>query len=379
MMAAESPHRPGAFEGPDRGFACPQEPLDLQFLNAAARRRATRTVGFFLKRFRRTLLAGSGGLEAALLQFINDPGEVPLVSNGAIGLLRRALLMPPDSERALVAAASLALYLAEHGRDQRWTLTLTRPESFQFSHFQLPAGARMVFDSDGESANILIAHDSVSRRVRASVFRGEWRADGAEALPRLRTAEDSVLLIAQLPEGIDLVDDVVIYRADDETIERYSAAFDFLAKFAPVYLPWIQRVIRAIVPVQSVLGHTYSQSFEFLPGVIALSEKARAIELAVSLVREAAHQYCQILNQSAVPQEQSDSEMEKLVCDYHAFANIYLFYRECRMRGFEDPDFCLVREQFLRPRLVQLQEHLQQVDGLSPIARSLVQLLSARL
>src|SRR5262245_34105284 len=201
--------------------------------------------------------------------------------------------MPPDSERALVAAASFALYLAEHGRDQRWTLTLAQQESFLFSRFQLPAGARMVFDSDGESANILIAHDGVSRRVRASVFRGEWRADGAEALPRLQAADDSVLLIAQLPEAIDVVDDVVIYRADNETIERYTAAFDFLAKFSPVYLPWVQRVIRAIVPVQSVLGHTCSQSFEFLPGVIALSEKARALELAVCLVREAAHQYCQ--------------------------------------------------------------------------------------
>src|SRR6185436_7576937 len=153
MMAAESSHHPGAFDGPDRGFACPQEPLDLEILNAAARRRATRTVGFFLKRFRRTLLAGSGGLEAALLQFVNDPGDVPLVCNAAIGLLRRALVMPPDSQWALAAAASFALYLAEHGRDQRWRLTLSRPESFLFSHYQLPAGVRMVFDGDGESAN----------------------------------------------------------------------------------------------------------------------------------------------------------------------------------------------------------------------------------
>ena len=379
MMAAESPSTPAAFEGPDRGFACPQEPLDLHFMNAASRRQATRTVGFFLKRFRRTLLAGSGGLEAALLHFVNDPGDVPLVCNAGIGLLRSALLMPPDSQRALAAAASFALYLAEHGRDQRWRLTLSRPESFLFSNYQLPAGTRMVFDGDGESANILIGHDGVSRRVRASVFRGEWRADGAEALPRLRTADDSVLLLAQLPEGIEVLDGVVIYRADDETVERYSAAYDFLAKFAPAYLSWVQRVIRAIVPVQSVLGHTYSQSFEFLPGVVALSEKARAIELAVCLVREAAHQYCRMVNQSASLPEGSDPEMEKLVSDYHAFANIYLVYRECRSRGFEDPEFCLVREQFLRPRLVQLQEHLQQEDGLGPIARVLVQPLSARL
>jgi hypothetical protein len=71
--------------------------------------------------------------------------------------------------------------------------------------------------------------------------------------------------------------------------------------------------------------------------------------------------------------------MEKLVSDYHAFANIYLFYRECRSHGFEDPEFCLIREQFLRPRLVQLQEHLQQTDMLTPITRALVQPLSARL
>src|SRR5262245_36505032 len=333
MMAAESP-RSSAFEGPDRGFACPQETLDLQLLNTAARRRATRTVGLFLKRFRRTLLAGSGCLEAALLQFVNDPGDVPLVSNAGIGLLRRALLTPPDSQQALMAAATFALYLAEHGRDQRWRLTLAQPESLLFSHYQLPAGARVLFDADGESANIVIGHESVSRSVRASLFRGEWRADGAEALPCLRRGSDSVLLLAQLPEGVDLMDGIVAYRPDDETVERYTAAYDFLAQFAPVYLPWVQRVIRAIVPVQSALGHTCSQSFEFLPGVVALSEKARAIELAVCLVREAAHQYCRMANQSAQSPEQSDPEMEKLVCDYHAFANIYLFYKECRTRGF---------------------------------------------
>jgi HEXXH motif-containing protein len=216
-----------------------------------------------------------------------------------MGLLRRALLMPPDSQRALAAAASLALYLAEHGRQQHWRLTLTRPESFLFSRFQLPAGARLVFDADGESANMLVGHKSFSRRVRASLFRGEWRADGAEALPCLRTGNDSVVLRAQLPDGIDVQDGVVIYRPDDETIERYSAAYDFLTKYAPEYLPWVEHVVRAIVPVQSVLGHTYSQSFEFLPGVVALSEKARAIELAVCLVREAAHQYCRMMSQSA--------------------------------------------------------------------------------
>src|SRR5262245_54762183 len=244
MMAAESP-RSSAFEGPDRGFACPQETLDLQLLNTAARRRATRTVGLFLKRFRRTLLAGSGGLEAALLQFVNDPGDVPLVSNAGIGLLRRALLTPPDSQQALVAAASFALYLAEHGRDQRWRLTLARPESFLFSRYQLPAGARVLFDSDGESANILLGHEHVSRSVRASLFRGEWRADGAEALPCLRHGNDSVLLMPQLPEGIDLLDGIVAYRADHETVERYSAAYDLLTQFSPAYLSWVQHVIRA--------------------------------------------------------------------------------------------------------------------------------------
>jgi hypothetical protein len=60
MMAAESSRSAASFEGLDRGFACPQEPLDVEFLNVVARRRAARTVEFFLKRFRRTLLAGFG-------------------------------------------------------------------------------------------------------------------------------------------------------------------------------------------------------------------------------------------------------------------------------------------------------------------------------
>jgi HEXXH motif-containing protein len=286
--------------------------------------------------------------------------------------------MPPDSQRALAAAASLALYLAQHGRQQHWRLTLARPESLLFSHYQLPAGTRVVFDADGESANMLVSHKNFSRRVRASRFRGEWRADGAEALLCLQTGEDAVLLLSQLPGAIDLRDGVVIFRPDDETGERYGAAFDFLSRFAPVYLPWVQRVVSAIVPVQSVPGHTYSQSFEFLPGVVALSEKALAIELAVCLVRETAHQYCEMVRQSA-PVPEADPEMEKLVSDYHACANIYLFYRECRSHGFDDPEFCLVREQFLKARLVQLQEHLQQAEALSPVAHALLRPLSARL
>jgi hypothetical protein len=47
------------------------------------------------------------------------------------------------------------------------------------------------------------------------------------------------------------------------------------------------------------------------------------------------------MSQSAPLPEQLDPEMEKLVSDYDAFANVYLFCRECRSHGFADPELCL--------------------------------------
>jgi len=64
---------------------------------------------------------------------------------------------------------------------------------------------------------------------------------------------------------------------------------------------------------------------------------------------------------------------------YHAFANVLLFYRECRSHGVGDPEFCELQEREYQRCLEALQRPLHTTRALTPLGRALFEPLAARL
>ncbi len=205
---------------------------------------------------------------------------------------------------------------------------------------------------------------------------------GRQPEPPLARVRGVPVRVRSLPDGLTC--------SERPEIAGYEAAFDIIATAAPVYLPWVERVVHTLVPVQSRPGGTTSSSFELLPGVVALSYTSPAICLADALVHEASHQHFYLLAQAGPVHDGSDTDLyyspgpraerpiDRILLAYHAFANILLFYRACRQSRLVDADVCLRREQSYAQSLAMLDAPLEKTAALTTIGRSLYEPLAER-
>jgi HEXXH motif-containing protein len=304
----------------NRGFSSPHEPqpLDRGYLASITRRRSARIAELFLKCFRRRLSEHDAGLVATVERFRDEPGDFTTSWSSAIGQMRLALLTRPhDIDQAIAAATSLARHL----------------------------------DS---------AH-------------------------RLLTFESSMTPWSPLPDGF-----VASTSHDASVVAKYEAAYALIARYADMYTAWIERGIRTLVPVEAPPGKMISSSFEHLPTVVAISHASPAITLAEMLVHEASHQHFFMLTQLGPVDDGTDTELyysplrsthrpiDRILFAYHAMANVLLFYRSCRRRGFVDVDFCRSQEQSTEEWVTELRRPLQTTRALTPLGRALFEPLAER-
>jgi HEXXH motif-containing protein len=363
-------------EREQRGFACPQEPLDGAYLREITRKRSARLTELFLKCFAHTLRERSDGLLHAVETFRDDPGEFPDSWPTAVGQMRAALLERPlDAERALVAALSLALARAQLGMPVRFDAVLGVARAFRFASYAWPGASEIRFESDGTMARVRL--DAEARRFERAG--AHWVGEGRE-LPCVRGV---VLVDTELPDGL------IGSSAPDA--DSYRAAFELIERFAGSYLPWVQRVTHAIVPVKSRPGATVSSSFEMLPGVLALSHDGPALCIADLFVHEASHQHYYLATQTGPVHDGSDQELyyspgprthrpvDKILLAYHAFANLLLFYRACRDAGVGDGVLCSRMERSYEEGVAVLEAPLEKTRALTPLGRALFEPLAERL
>ncbi|HSO34995.1 MAG TPA: HEXXH motif-containing putative peptide modification protein [Labilithrix sp.] len=378
------------FELQQRGFACAEESLDRGYLDAIVRRRSARIAGLFLKCFRRRLVASACGLEAILEHLGDEPFD--MVWSSALGQLRHALLVEPrDDQRALIAATNMALHLAEKGRALDFEIAFESAQVFRFGNHLLPATRRLTFSAGGGVAR-LDGSDFTCTFSRAG---SSWGCvPRARELAVLDTPGTAVLLLPGLPAGDSLPEGLAPSLADPAAIgAAYEAAYDVLAEGAPAYLAWVHRAVHSLLPVAARPGTTTSSSFELHPGVVALSHESPAIAMADALVHEASHQHFYILGQLGPvddgsdrtlyfsPARRADRPIDKILLAYHAFANVLLFYRQCRSNGVSggDAELCERQERDYEACLATLQRPLETTRALTPLGRALFEPLAARL
>jgi len=167
-------------------------------------------------------------------------------------------------------------------------------------------------------------------------------------------------------------------------------AISLLARYAPIFLPWIGRVIRRIIPVLSSSQMTCSGSYEDYPGTIYMSLNCAPVAIAEILVHEATHQYYYILARYGAiddgsgqtffsPIKGTKRPLAMILLAYHAFANVLLFYRSCRQKHIRDSGYCRTNEAQLVPKLHVLEDTLASTNALTPLGEALWRPLAARL
>ncbi len=350
-----------------RGFARADLPFDEVWLETLLTQRRRRLSTLFWKCFASTLPTC---FEAILLDANRTTWSI------AMGQVRRAMLLPHDDHRgrcARRAAIGLALSDIEHGCATSFSVVLDEPHAFLFAGHVLPPARQIACESDGTFTELRLDGEP-------------WRASSRSAQPRITTPRRDVPILASLPFGHPFPEPLAPAKPNEEIRAHFESAFAILGEAdrgypAPIFVPWVARATRALVPVLTPPDQTISSSFEDLPGVIALSHASDAMHLADCLVHEASHQHVQFLQQLGPMDDGSDDTLywsparrenrplEKIVLAYHAFVNILRFWEACRDRGIGDEETCSRMIAHKRHYCEELRKPLETERALAALTR----------
>lgn len=375
-----------------RGFSTPHLDFDEAFMQDVAAthyRRALRT--FVSRHDARLEERGARGLGDLLRRWFDSPVCFETAWHIAFGRMREVLAYESTPADVALAAARLGLRLCETGATGRWSIPLEGAARFRFGRFVLPAcdGLEVVADADVIALTLTASGERASLELRRTAT-GEWQleGDGAARIPTFDTGSRRVgLLYPDTPEGRENMEHELVVDADEERaiMRGYRSAFDVLREHAPRYIPWVNRLLRHLVPVKPAPGgYIGGGSLRDNPGTVKLPYAQEPVELAANLAHECAHQHYFLLRCAGRVDDGSDTnlyfspfvgvdrDLATILLTYHAFANECLVLRRCELAGAQAP-VAGARAALLRETLVPLEEILERGAALTPMGQALWQ------
>ncbi len=374
-----------------RGFACPHEFLDEQFLEAVAVEYARGFAKRFSQRFRQNSGARCRGLFRFLDAGLKKPLAFETIWDTSFGQARRAVL-EANSFGLVRRATALGLRLVEAGQLGQWELEFESTVRLQFDRWLLPSSKWIAVTSTSLGTTVHVVRRGRVGQLRFWRARNGWQADGAEVLPIVNSSGRRFILVqGALAESFRLDGFRPMFAAKaDAATSALHRALDLLARHAPIFLPWITRVLRRIIPVQSIPEKICSGSYQDHPGTIYMSLDCPPAAIAEILIHEASHQYYYLLSRYGAvdngaaqtffsPVKGANRPISMILLAYHAFANVLLFYRLCRQTRIRDAGYCRENEIRLLPQLQVLEDALVASKALTPLGNALWRPLAARL
>lgn len=373
-----------------RGFACPQDGLDEEFVEAITVEYGREVTRQLVGRFGDDL---DPGLIAYLSRWTEQDSDFETVWNLTFGAVHGATLLgrPQDTR---VCAAALGLRLGARGVSGHWHQELGRSAALLWDRWLLPPADAIAVDSDGTQARIRISSDRWHRNISLTRGPSGWACESGQPLPQFGPLQRMMTVLPRRAIVTPDFDDLRPMLADnlgEAMTTMGQRALDMLGKHAPIYQPWVERVIRHLVPLRFDKSCMRSGSHADQPGVIHISYDERAIVLAEMLVHEATHQYMHLLCRLGdiddgtdtklyySPVRRTDRPLSAIVVAYHAFANVLLFYRLCQQSGAPDEGYCAAEEIKLISQLRELEQVLKRADALTDIGRALCDPLMERI
>jgi len=376
-----------------RGFACPDEPLDLDFTRELAGEFARAFAGLFLEQFGTELERRGGGVVALLERWRASAAVFDEDWDAAVGSLRTAVL--GRGPGALRSAAAAALQLAAQGRPGEWSLYLPEPARLRFGEWRLPLADELTCRGDARRCELsLTTADGTARAVRFERDGGGWTSPDAERLARFACGEHAVRVVER--EDLDEFGrrdraDALAPLAPAAVGAACEQALELVREHAPAWGPWIERVLRGVVPLDGADGTLRSSGDDDRPGIVEISFPHGAAAIAEMLVHETSHQHFYLLTRLGEVDDGTDTELyhspvkregrpiRAILLAYHAFANVALFYRACLASGVDDGGYCRRNLERHLPELEVLERHLRATDALTDVGRALWEPLVSRL
>lgn len=176
--------------------------------------------------------------------------------------------------------------------------------------------------------------------------------------------------------------------ADRELVARtpevLNDAVELIAEYSPRYLGWVQATINAVIPLSLRSGHIAGGSSIYDFGCIHLSMDMERLRLAEQLVHEASHQWLSVASLLGAltdgtderlyysPIRNCDRPIHFILIAYHAMANVYKFYLDCRERGYPaSVSFFSHKIRDLQVQLDALDKALEATKSLTTVGRAL--------
>ena len=374
-------------------LSCPQEGTEERLLGALAVEYARGYTSLFLERFESTLAREAPGLEAVLRGWLaRQPLYGPKSFESAEGLgfagIREAVLTG-DEEDAVREATQLGLWLGLSGVVGDWRVETGTPIRLHLGRWYLPSATDICVSMRMGRISLTTTGPTGSDKLEFRRSRNGWVGSGVESWPVCKPR--GCRFIIAPPDALD-GEPTTASNLPTSRVARQSAdAISLIAKGARVYLGWVRRVIRYIVPVHAGRTLIKSGSSESRPGMIQVSFPARREALAEMLVHEASHQYFRLATHFQDVDDGTDDQLyyspvkgtgrpiRFILMAYHAFANVLLYYRACRAVGAGFQDYFDENEESLVPELRQLESALRETRALTPAGHALWRPLSKRI
>ncbi len=387
-----------------RGFSCPQVGLDEEFFELVVIEHARQTVQKFIERYHGRIDFQGGGLGSVLSNWLRCDDTFETVWNSAFGEAFAAVFRngTNDIERR---AAMLALRLHECSHLGEWEVQLSKPVRFRFGPWLLPAADAMQVSAVPQSVAVNMRTANVWRKTTFRYSENGWETTDVEAMPVLiRPGIRWTILAAEsvAPSSAALLKTEIFDYSDADVdtqpellLRTCDAALSLIAEFANIYLAWVSRVLRDLIPLRARSGIFSSGSIDLSPGVICVSNQEHPWALADVLVHEATHQYLYIARRLGRMDDGTDDTLYfspfrntgrpiyNILITYHAFANVLLFYRTALTHGLPADQISALsleeRVEELELKLQPLEHALQSTKSLTPLGLALWESLRGQL
>lgn len=373
-----------------RGLSTPTEPLNEPMFFSVAVDFASAATELFLDSFERTLRDGASGIVETIGR-LGDGADFEMIWSPALGRCLSAVKKGDESLARQVAVEYLT-HACANGATGEWEAKLPSPSIFLWGSCLIPACDYIKVKSSGDSAHVYTTLDGRAAEFRIKRSPGEaalWSSEEAVELPYIPTGYNSAIVFlpkrAINPENYDSFGFPLVPDVTPEQFQHLRAMFDLTQEYLPGYNRWFSRILRRVVIVQTgPQKYLRSGSEEGLCGMVYISDSEDLLSLGEMLVHEATHHYFYLITRLGEvvihskemfysPFVNNMRSLERILLGYHAFANVYLYYKNC-MRLFPDKrDVCLQRMAMTLEDVKYVEKIIKESDKLTPIGQAIAE------
>ena len=372
------------------GFSNPLQQFDESLLQSIVQEYGKSIIEIFVEHASAVLQGAEKRLIDQMRALATAELRFEMVWSSALGRCLKCI----DSGDELAyrrVSAELLLHAAAGGMPGNWEVNLGQYSPFLWQDWRLPKCDYLAVESDGERACIRLHgvenHDTIFFG-RTPDSPSKWHSSEATSLPSISLRPASAITILAKNTIDQETARGLGFPAVPEVTEReyhtIAQAMDLLRQQAPLHYSWVARVIRRVVVIESgPQRYLRSGSEAKLWGLIYVCDDPDPLSIAEILVHEASHQYFYLLTRLGDPVSGTSARtyyspfvdaqrrLDRILLAYHAFSNVYLFYREFPLTAQQK---VRVRQYLakLLPDIKSIEGFITDSDELTPIGRGLV-------